>query len=250
MQPDAPPENTAEAFAWSWAQGCRAAEVDVHLTRDGAVVAFHDPTTDRCSNGSRIVRESSLAELQALDVGAWKGQPGLRMPLLEQIVDATPADARLFVELKFPPAIVPPLARVLAHVEPRRFPLITFGLDTAVAAKEALPDHDVLLLLEFVPDYPAGRWTAHAHEGPDWGKAVLPGDVDSVLKWVQERGLDGIDTSFVMPPSLPRRLSEAGLGCAVWTVNSVAMARDLVQLGVPIITTDRWNAISEGLGPV
>jgi glycerophosphoryl diester phosphodiesterase len=236
--PHAPPENTAEAFAWAWAAGARAAECDVHLTRDGAVVAFHDRTTRRTSDGDRTVRDSTLAELRALDVGAWKGFPGLRVPLLSDLISNAPDDRRLYIELKFPPAIVPPLAAVLRGVDPSRFPLITFGLDTAAAAKEALPEHDVLLLLEFVPDYPAGRWTAHAHEGPDWAPVVLPGDVDSVLRLVRERDLDGVDSSFALPPSLPRRLADEGLGCAVWTVNDAAMARDLVDLGVRVITTD------------
>lgn len=245
--PDAPPENTSEAFAHAWAAGVRAAEVDVHLTRDGAVVAFHDRSTERTSDGSRVLRESSFAELRTLDVGAWKGFPGLRIPLLQDLVAAVPSQARLFVELKSPPAIVPPLARLLRGVEPGRFPLITFGLDTAAAAKEVMPEHDVFLLLEFVPDYPAGRWAAQAHEGADWGKVTLPGDVDSVLRLVRERGLDGVDSSFVMPSSLPSRLREEGLGCAVWTVNDVPMALDLVRSGVPIITTDRWATLHEGL---
>ena len=64
---------------------------------------------------------------------------------------------------------------------------------------------------------------------------------------VRERGLDGVDAGFVMPPSLPRRLNEEGLGCAVWTVNTVPMAIDLVLAGVPIITTDRLPLIRDGL---
>ncbi len=247
MRPDSPPENTAEACAFAWSEGATAVEVDVHLSRDGAVVAFHDRTTERTSDAERVVRESTLAELQSMDVGAWKGSPGLKVPLLEDLVESTPDHGQLWIELKFPPSIVPPLARVLSGVDPARFPLITFGLDTAVAAKEALPDHDVLLLVEFAPDYPAGTWVARAHEGDDWGAVTLEGDVDSILELLVDRGLDGLDSSFAMPPSLPRRLAEADLRCACWTVNSVPMALDLIQQGMPAITTDRWDHLRDGL---
>ena len=57
------PENTIEAFAAGLAAGADRLEMDVHATRDGHVVVLHDPTVDRTTDGSGLVREMTLAEL-------------------------------------------------------------------------------------------------------------------------------------------------------------------------------------------
>jgi len=45
------PENTMTAFAHAVAQGTELLELDVHLTRDGQVVVYHDATVDRLAEG-------------------------------------------------------------------------------------------------------------------------------------------------------------------------------------------------------
>lgn len=77
------PENTLEAIALSHAKGADACEIDVQLTRDGAVIVIHDESLSRTTNvatvftgDSRIkagcfVRDFDLNEIQSLDAGAW-----------------------------------------------------------------------------------------------------------------------------------------------------------------------------------
>src|SRR5687767_10257607 len=66
------PENTLAAVRLAWAQHADAVEVDVHLTRDGRLAVIHDPDTQRTAGVARVVAQSTLAELQLLDVGRWK----------------------------------------------------------------------------------------------------------------------------------------------------------------------------------
>src|SRR5689334_20950900 len=78
--------------------------MDVHLTRDGQVVVCHDDDTARITGGRAklVIRDSTIDELRALDVGAWKGPnyAGERIPLLAEVLAAMPAGKRAFVELK------------------------------------------------------------------------------------------------------------------------------------------------------
>ena len=95
------PENTLPAFADAIASGCDGAELDVQLSRDGAVVVHHDfrlmagvARKDGVwvrEPGPRIA-DLSLAELRAFDVG--HPEPGgayaLQYPLLQPVDAAIP----------------------------------------------------------------------------------------------------------------------------------------------------------------
>src|SRR5512138_815337 len=71
------PENTLAAFRLALEQGADGVELDVWRCRTGEVVVLHDEDTRRVAGSPLRVREATLAELRALDVGAWKG-PGFR----------------------------------------------------------------------------------------------------------------------------------------------------------------------------
>lgn len=73
------PENTLESFELAFDLGADLVELDVHLTRDGHPVVFHDDTLERTTDlarrrpgGGRVhVSDLTLAELQELDAGRW-----------------------------------------------------------------------------------------------------------------------------------------------------------------------------------
>src|SRR5260221_6072543 len=67
------PENTMAAFRRAVEMGARFIETDLHLTRDARVVAIHDSTLDRTTNGHGLVDLLPLKEVRALDAGAWVG---------------------------------------------------------------------------------------------------------------------------------------------------------------------------------
>jgi arylsulfatase A-like enzyme/glycerophosphoryl diester phosphodiesterase len=75
---DLAPENTIEAFELGWKLGTYP-EADVRTTKDGMIVAFHDNDFSRVVKGispemaKKGVVDVTFAELQQLDVGAWKG---------------------------------------------------------------------------------------------------------------------------------------------------------------------------------
>ena len=63
------PENTLEAFRLAMDMGADGFELDVHMSRDGQLVVIHDDTVDRTTNGTGLVKELTLAQIQALDAG-------------------------------------------------------------------------------------------------------------------------------------------------------------------------------------
>ena len=216
MQPETPPENTLPAFLYAWSRdgNADAAEVDVHLTRDGEIVAIHDETTERTAGAPWRVAERTLAELRTLDAGSWKGArfAGIRLPTLAEVLATVPAGKRLYTEIKCGSEIVDRLTLVVraSGLTPWQVPIISFDFDAIRAAKQAMPEHECYLLVESDP--PLGT--------------------------VERAGLDGIDFFHGCSPGLAARLRERGLKSVVWTVNDEATARRLAAEQVGGITTD------------
>ncbi|OUD03537.1 glycerophosphodiester phosphodiesterase [Streptomyces swartbergensis] len=102
------PENTLRSFVAAQEAGLDVIELDLHLSKDGALVVMHDTDVDRTTDGTGAIAEKTLAELRALDAGR-----GERVPVFEEVLDAvsTPLQA----EIKDAQA-----ARALAEVMNRR----------------------------------------------------------------------------------------------------------------------------------
>jgi glycerophosphoryl diester phosphodiesterase len=74
-----------------------AAEIDVHVTKDGKLVLMHDKGVNRTTNGEGLVIDLTLAEVKHLRLE----KSGDRVPTLKQAVAAADkANVRLVVELK------------------------------------------------------------------------------------------------------------------------------------------------------
>ncbi|MEU8861608.1 glycerophosphodiester phosphodiesterase [Streptomyces umbrinus] len=102
------PENTLRSFIAAQQAGLDLIELDLHLSKDGALVVMHDADVDRTTDGSGPIAEKTLAELRVLDAGR-----GERIPVFEEVLDAVTAP--LQAEIKDVAA-----ARALAEVMNRR----------------------------------------------------------------------------------------------------------------------------------
>src|SRR5208282_5830658 len=97
------PENTLAAFRKAVALGVHFIETDLQLTRDTRLVAIHDDTVDRTTNGHGAVHDLTREELRKLDAGSWFGSEftGERIPTLEEILEfAKKHDVVFYLELK------------------------------------------------------------------------------------------------------------------------------------------------------
>ena len=103
------PENTIHAFNHAVQAGADAIEVDVWLTSDGHLVAVHDATVDRTTDGTGRVDRMTLEQIQSLDA-AWNWNPenshepplrgqGILIPSLQEVFAQFP-NTPMIIELK------------------------------------------------------------------------------------------------------------------------------------------------------
>jgi glycerophosphoryl diester phosphodiesterase len=88
------PENTLPAYALAIEQRADMIEIDLHRTRDGAVVITHDESLEHLG-GQGAIEDASLAAVRALDAGG-----GERIPTLDEVLDGFGAQIPFNLELK------------------------------------------------------------------------------------------------------------------------------------------------------
>ena len=223
------PENTLPAVLLGWERGADSVEIDIHHSRDGRIVAIHDKDTKRVTGHTGLVASMSFSQLRELDAGSWK-EPrwaGTRIPSLEEVLETVPPGKSLVVEIKCPATVLPDLERVLA-ASPNggRSILIAFDYGTIAEAKRRMPHLPAYWLYGF-SDREATRY-----------RVQEPGDL---LDRVRKAGLDGLDVRHDGPwvEVLAESLRATELSLFVYTVNDPNRARQLRDLGVDGITTDR-----------
>jgi glycerophosphoryl diester phosphodiesterase len=236
------PENTLLALRGAVELGVSYLETDVHLTRDGHLVVFHDQRLERTTDGYGFIRDFSLSELQELDAGfrfspdgktrPWRGK-GLRIPLLSEVFEIAP-HVRLNVEMKQSKVGLPrALWRFIEEHEvhdrilvaaaeaglAREFRMFSRGrVATSASALE---------VIEF--------WSA-ARVG--LGR-VVPLHYDALQVPPSYHGLEVVTERFV------RTAHARGLQVHVWTIDEPAEMRRLLALGVDGLMSDRPDRLLE-----
>ncbi|HYV38088.1 MAG TPA: glycerophosphodiester phosphodiesterase family protein [Gemmataceae bacterium] len=113
------PEHTKLAYELALKHGADFVEPDLQITKDGVLVCMHDTSLQRTTNVAKVfpdrakmvngkkswpVAEFTLAEIQKLDAGSWKGAQfaGARVPTFQEAIDLVKGKAGLFPETKAP----------------------------------------------------------------------------------------------------------------------------------------------------
>jgi len=231
------PENTLAAFQLGW-QETTMCELDVRMTADGKLVVIHDDTTKRTTGVDLKVAEHSLSELQELDAGSNKGEQwrGEKLPSLEDVIAAMPADKKLLVEIKVGPEIMPELTRVIrASRKEKQLVLQSFFPWVCTEVKKAFPQLPVYLLIACNQDAQTEVWSPTIYQ--------------SIME-ARKHGLDGMsanNTPVIDAPAV-QAVHSAGLKLNVWTVDQFETARRLLALGTDGIITNRPGWMLSQLG--
>jgi len=231
------PENTMAALSLAVREHrTDMLEIDVQMTRDGALVVSHDPTVERCTNSSGEISSMTLDQVQSLDAGycfsrdggrtfPFRGR-GVRVPSLAEALRAFPG-MRWNIELKSLSAGIEDAFAKLVRSENAANRVCCGSEDDAHAARifAALPEachfYPGNALAEFVLAVRNGRPPAL-----DERYAVL----DMPLEYLGVRLIDA--------PLLEAARAN-GKWINVWTVDAETEMRRLVAEGVGGIMTDR-----------
>lgn len=222
------PENTLAAFARATALGLTYLETDVHTTRDGHLVCFHDATLKRVTGHPGRVGDLDLADIRRLRVGGTD-----QVPTLAEAMAAFPA-ACFAVDVK-DEASIGAMARLL-HAHP--------GWASRMLVAGAW-----------------NRWLRRLQDDVPGITTALGWRSLTALVACSRGGLRPVGVSRGAFAHVPIRLGrlpvhserviarahELGIRVVVWTVDDPTAMRTLLDAGVDGIITDRPDVLREVL---
>jgi glycerophosphoryl diester phosphodiesterase len=237
------PENTVVAFRLArdlWRSDML--EMDARLTRDGHVVVIHDASVDRTTDGTGLVADLTLHEIQSLDAGyrfvdlegvhSFRGT-GVVIPTFEEVL-VTFEDVWINVECK-EAAVARPLAAVVARHRAEHRVLVA-------AEREASRRGAVGYSGPWGASLPQGLLFWLLHRLPGGSPYTPAADVFQVPeRW---KGLRVVTRRFV------KEAHRLNIPVQVWTVNEPEDMRRLLGWGVDGIQTDRPDLLSALLSEV
>ena len=241
------PDNTMAAFQYAYDLGVDVLELDIHSTSDGQLVVIHDNTVDRTTDGSGLVNELTLAEIQQLDAAyRWPHNvenpsefpyrdQGITIPTLDEVFAAFPG-MRVNIEIKqTEPPIVEPLCQLIQAHDKKSEVLVVSSNDETIAA--------------FRSACPTVATGAAANE-----VRLFFGLNTAFLGAVYQPRMDSFQipeysgSIHVLTERFVRTAHQQNIQVDVWTVDEVADMERLIALGVDGIITNRPDLLLELLG--
>lgn len=222
-------ENTMSAFQHAVDLGYGYLETDVHVTRDGALLSFHDAVLDRVTEHRGAIADLTYAEVAAALIGGRE-----QIPTMSALLEQFP-DVRFNIDLKSDAAVEPLVQLIDAMGAQHRVCVGAFS-DRRIRRFRALAGDRVataagpagVVMLRFLPvgrlvDV-LSRSSAAALQVPHWHRGIR-----------------------VVTPGLIARAHALGMHVHVWTIDDPQQMRELLDLGVDGMMTDRTDLLREVL---
>ncbi|WP_246142559.1 glycerophosphodiester phosphodiesterase [Nocardioides rubriscoriae] len=214
-------ENTLEAFQHAVALGYRYLETDVHTTADGVLMAFHDDVLDRVCDQQGPIAGLTHADVRRARIGGRS-----EIPTLAALVEGLPG-ARFNIDLKSDGAVHALAAFVAARglwddVLVGSFSRARLREFRRLTARRVATSAAPAEVVAFVGGLPGGDFDA--------------------LQVPHRRGRLTVTTA-----RLVRRAHAARKHVHVWTIDEVEEMRELLDLGVDGLVTDRTDLLKDVL---
>ena len=242
------PENTMLAFEKAAEMPIDGLEIDIHCTRDGVPVVFHDATLERTTNGNGRIQDLTLAELQQLDAGyqftqdggksfPFRGQ-GITVPTLAEVVECFP-DLWINVDIKQKePSMIRPFADLIEQYNMTdRMCVGSFHNQTVRDFRRACPEvarvgslYETFSLFALSKLALSRFYRGHAH--------VLQ------IPPKHDRGFD------IVSPQLIKAAHRKNTAVHLWTINETTAIQQFVEMGVDGIISDYPDRVLRVLGKI
>jgi glycerophosphoryl diester phosphodiesterase len=216
------PENTMASFERALELGADWIELDVHLSRDGALIVIHDETLERTTNGRGLVRDHTLSELRSLDAGQ-----GQHIPTLDEVLRwACQRDVMVDIEIK-------------------NAPIYYDGMEkNIVAALHETGMTGRVIVISF--DHAAVRHIKQLEPKVATGVLYSCRPLDGGVGLARAANADAVLPQWSYVTAVDVKLAhDAGLAVAPWATSDPAALRRLIEAGVDAIATNHPDVLAE-----
>lgn len=198
-------------------------ESDVHITKDGELVIFHDATLERTSNGTGYIKDYTYDELLGLDIGAWKSPEfaGQHIWTFDQLLD-------FCAETK-----------MLLNMELKNYEVFYEGLEQRVIdaiCAHKMEDRVFVSSFNHISMQNFKNLNGDIETGLLYDKPYL--DMDAYIK---RSNADNMHPRYMLlqyQPELVELYHGNGMKVNTWTVNDEEDMRDMIARGVDCIISN------------
>lgn len=225
------PENTMPAFEHAMNLGYIYLETDVHATRDGVLLAFHDDDLSRTCGRPGLISELDYSEVSQARVNGTEP-----IPLLDDLLSAWP-NAHINIDCKSDQALKPLADRLAQKMNQddvfERVCIGSFSDKRLASLREQFgPKLCTSMGPREVTKLRLGSWVRHTGKFQNVYAAQVP---------VSQGPLTIVDKAFI---SAAHR---ADIQVHVWTIDEPKEINRLLDLGVDGIMSDRPAALKKVL---
>jgi glycerophosphoryl diester phosphodiesterase len=223
-------ENSLAAFERAVRLGYRYLETDVHATADGVLVAFHDHTLERVTDGAGVIADLPWREVRTARIAG--SEP---IPLLAELLDAWP-EARVVIDPKHDRAVVPLVEAITRAGAVERVCVGSFSDRRLAQVRAALGPRLCTSM---------GPGEVRRLRLAAWGllpRSAVPRAAACVQIPVRHRGVRLVE------PRLLACAHALGLPVHAWTINDPAEMRALLAIGVDGLISDDIASLRAVLG--
>ncbi len=221
-------------------------EIDLQMTKDGKLIAMHDESVDRTTNGTGLVKDYTLEQLKELDAGSWfnekypeKANPayeGLQVPTLEQVLQTFGKDARYYIETKSPevyPGMEEELLRIL-----NKYNLTGVNERSSKVLIQSFSQESLLKMHNLNPNLPLIQLISYKEPA-----TISEGELQELTEYAVGVGMSAskIDETYV------QKVRSAGLLIHPYTVNEKEQMTRLLDWGVTGMFTNYPDLLSDVL---
>jgi glycerophosphoryl diester phosphodiesterase len=237
------PEHTLMSYKMGEQMHGDYIEVDLQMTKDGELIAMHDETLDRTTNGTGQVKDYTLEEIKELDAGSWFNEKypekakteyeGLKVPTLEEVFQTFGKNANYYIETKSP-EVYPGMEEKLAEM------VDEYGINKDTLLVQSFSSASLLKMNEIDPSIKLVQLMWYTSPA-----AISDAEVEAIKQYAVGIGPNSamIDKEYV------QKTVQNGLEIHPYTVNEKEEMKKLIEWGVTGMFTnfpDLLNEVKKG----